>query len=349
MLHIQKNKMSFFKIILAGVFSTGFASAPNLIAQEDNERRISIGDLLDAGQSIWEEYAPPELQEEYRLPTMEEVEQFLAHLEHGLAEGDLQHLADYAPQAEIALGVLRHFEGGDSLADWLAPRVDYLKAARESTQAPPPPPAKPDAPQKPAVKPQLTQDYWTKAMEKRPKPKKADRYMPIFKKAFLSIGVPGELAWLAEVESSMNLEARSPVGAYGPFQFMPATAERFGLRVGSPDDRTHPQKSAEAAANYLKILYRQFQSWPLALAAYNAGEGRVGRLLEARKATSFEEVAAHLPAETRMYVPKVLGTIAIREQIDPTSLPAPEGYAFLLPLEPSESKSIAKAQFVSSY
>ncbi len=122
------------------------------------------------------------------------------------------------------------------------------------------------------------------------------------------------------MESSINLKARSPVGAYGPFQFMPATAERFGLRVGFLDERDDPRKSAEAAASYLSILHQQFDSWPLALAAYNAGEGRVGRAMKVSGATTFEQVSPHLPTETRMYVPKVLATIAARESIDLANL-----------------------------
>ena len=144
--------------------------------------------------------------------------------------------------------------------------------------------------------------------------------MPQFKEAFASKGIPSELAWISEVESSIRLEARSPAGAYGPFQFMPATAKRFGLKVGPVDERADPQKSAEAAATYLKILHNRFQSWPLALAAYNAGEGRVGRALKKHGATSFGEVAPYLPAETRMFVPKTLATIATRESVDPSSL-----------------------------
>src|SRR5690606_35195769 len=250
----------------------------------------------------------PELQDEYRLPTLAEVEEFLAQIDGALAEGDVGELAAYAPEARVALAALRQFEGGDALADWLEPRLDFLDAAEEVQEQPPPP------------QPQYTQAYGQETLGARPRPKLAERYMPVFKKAFAEKGVPPELAWLSEVESSLNLQARSPVGAYGPFQFMPATAERFGLRIGSPDERAHPRKSAEAAASYLKILYKRFGSWPLALAAYNAGEGRVGRALEASGASSFEQLSASLPAETRMYVPKVLATVAAREGVDPAKL-----------------------------
>ena len=88
---------------------------------------------------------------------------------------------------------------------------------------------------------------------------------------------------MAEVESSLNPAARSPVGALGLFQLMPATARRFGLHTGFFDERKNPEKSARAAAQYLKFLYHTMGSWPLALAAYNAGEGRVGKLVKRKK------------------------------------------------------------------
>ncbi len=307
-----------------------FSSPAKVWAQEDDT--LSLGDLLEAGQQIWEEHAPPELQEQYRMPTVEEVETFLAAIEADMAEGAVSSLAAYATEAKVALGILQQLEGGEALADWLSPRLDFLIAAdrmQDADAAPasptppdqsrPPPPA-PPSPQ-PAIPAQYTQAYWNETVAARPRPKQADRYLPVFKKAFEAKGVPTELAWLSEVESSLNLQARSPAGAFGPFQFMPATAERFGLRIGFPDERAHPRKSAEAAASYLAILYRQFNSWPLALAAYNAGEGRVARALKAAGATDFDGVATHLPPETRMYVPKVLATIAAREAIDPTTLP----------------------------
>jgi membrane-bound lytic murein transglycosylase D len=84
-----------------------------------------------------------------------------------------------------------------------------------------------------------------------------------------------------------------------------------------PDERADAEKSAHAAAKYLKALHGKFGDWPLVFAAYNAGEGRVRRLLEARKARTFSEIAAKLPSETRMYVPKVCATIAVRSGVAP--------------------------------
>ena len=92
-----------------------------------------------------------------------------------------------------------------------------------------------------------------------------------------------------------------------------------------PDERADAEKSARAAARYLKALYGKFGDWPLAFAAYNAGEGRVRRLLMARKAQNFSEVSSALPSETRMYVPKVCATIAVRAGVSPEKIPAPRG------------------------
>ena len=140
---------------------------------------------------------------------------------------------------------------------------------------------------------------------------------------FREEGVPPELAWLAEAESTFNPAARSPVGARGLFQLMPETAKSLGLQTFLPDERTNPEKSARAAAQYLRRLHERFGDWPLVLAAYNAGEGRVGRTLAKQNATTFAEIADSLPAETRMYVPKVLATIEARAGVAPASLPKP--------------------------
>ncbi|MDA0990244.1 MAG: lytic transglycosylase domain-containing protein [Verrucomicrobia bacterium] len=122
------------------------------------------------------------------------------------------------------------------------------------------------------------------------------------------------MVWIAEVESSWNPRAESHAGAVGLFQLMPDTALRFGLDISgkSYDERIHPYKSATAAAQYLKILYEQFDSWYLALAAYNAGEGRVQQLLDEYHATKYYEIAGVLPEETQRYVPRVMAIVAQR-------------------------------------
>ena len=137
----------------------------------------------------------------------------------------------------------------------------------------------------------------------RPWPKNAKPYVSKLKPIFAAQKVPGELIWIAEVESSFDPRARSPVGAAGLFQLMPETARHYGLRTRFIDERLQPEPSAEAAAKYLRHLYVHYKDWRLALAAYNAGEGTVDRLLAKQKKKNFDAIARKLPAETQMYVP----------------------------------------------
>jgi membrane-bound lytic murein transglycosylase D len=96
---------------------------------------------------------------------------------------------------------------------------------------------------------------------------------------------------------------------------MPYTAKRFGLRVSPFDQRLKPDESGRAAAQYLEYLHRHFKDWQLALAAYNAGEGTVEKLLAKHKAHSFDGIATHLPAETQMFVPRVESVLLRREGV----------------------------------
>lgn len=137
--------------------------------------------------------------------------------------------------------------------------------------------------------------------------------MRVLEDIFRNEGVPCSLAWMAQVESGLNPEAVSSVGAVGLFQLMPSTAERFGLKIFPVDERKDPDKSARAAALYLRQLHKEFGEWGLALAAYNAGEGRVRRTLREQKTRTCLEVLPHLPAETRKYVPRVMAIAALRE------------------------------------
>ena len=106
---------------------------------------------------------------------------------------------------------------------------------------------------------------------------------------------------------------------------MPATAKRYGLRTWPLDHRLRPEESARAAAQYLRYLHGEFKDWRLALAAYNAGEGTVQRLLQQHKARTFDAIATHLPAETQMYVPRVEATLARREGVKLSQLRVPSG------------------------
>ena len=140
---------------------------------------------------------------------------------------------------------------------------------------------------------------------------------------FTSEKVPPELIWIAEVESSFDPDAESPAGAAGLFQLMPPTARQYGLRSWPFDQRYQVEPSARAAAQHLRSLHKQFGNWQLVVAAYNAGGGRVGGLLRKYKATTYDQIAAKLPAETQMYVPKVEAALLRREGVKLSELPPP--------------------------
>lgn len=145
---------------------------------------------------------------------------------------------------------------------------------------------------------------------------RAQQWSPQVREVFRKAGMPEELIWQAEVESSWNPAARSPVGAAGLFQFMKPTAAEMGLRTENPDERLDALLNAAAAARYLRQLYGRFGDWSLALAAYNCGGGRVNKLRresEKGDAAKFEDIYAKLPAETKLYVPKIDALIQLRE------------------------------------
>lgn len=125
-------------------------------------------------------------------------------------------------------------------------------------------------------------------------------------------GVPTELSGVVKVESSGNRFALSPKGARGLWQLMPETARKYGLEVDSRrDERIDVEKSTAAAARYLRDLYAQFGSWPLALAAYNTGESNLRRAMNRAQSNQFAVLSflRVIPAETRNYVPAVLANM----------------------------------------
>ncbi|MGA2016138.1 MAG: transglycosylase SLT domain-containing protein [Opitutaceae bacterium] len=279
-------------------------------------------DLYKLGQQLFDQYAPPEVKDQFEFPTKERWDEFAARLQHALDNNSLEELARFEPEARAALVALRSLPGYEDYADWLELRIDDIEAARQAVAAPgAPAPTQPPARRAAAAIPLY--GLWLGREQARPVPARAADLMPRLRGAFAAEGVPPELAWLAEAESSLNPSARSPAGAAGLFQLMPATARALGLGTFLPDERTDPEKSARATARYLRTLYERFGSWPLALAAYNAGEGRVGRELASRHASDFAGVASTLPAQTRMYVPKVCALVEVRTGVAPGDLPPP--------------------------
>ena len=130
-------------------------------------------------------------------------------------------------------------------------------------------------------------------------------YVPIFEEALEAEGVPLELKYLPVVESAFDPMATSRVGAAGLWQFMVPTAKHYGLTVNSLlDERRDPIKSSQAAAKYLKDLYKSFGDWTLAIAAYNCGRNNVLKAIKrAGGARDYWAIYPYLPRETRGYVP----------------------------------------------
>ena len=143
---------------------------------------------------------------------------------------------------------------------------------------------------------------------------RSGRYKKTIDAALHDYRLPKGLAYLPVIESAYVPTLTSRSGAHGIWQFMPETAREYGLRVDWwIDERADPEKSTQAAAAYLNDLHRDFNDWPLAIAAYNAGPGRIRRAMEATGAKDFWELLDEgaVPRETRGYVPTFYATLII--------------------------------------
>ena len=136
---------------------------------------------------------------------------------------------------------------------------------------------------------------------------RAEDYLPMVTSVAAEHGLPQDVSYLFMLESGANPEARSPANALGMWQFMPATARSYGLRVDSwVDERLDPERSTRAAMLYLKDLYGMFGCWRLAFSAYNSGENKLNRVLCQEDADEYEEICSsrRLKKETREFWPK---------------------------------------------
>ncbi|MFQ5657040.1 MAG: LysM peptidoglycan-binding domain-containing protein [Candidatus Methylomirabilales bacterium] len=180
---------------------------------------------------------------------------------------------------------------------------------------------------------------------------RSGRYLPMMRQVFAEKGLPQDLVNLAYIESSFKLYAYSRARAVGMWQFIRGTARKYGLRrTWWVDERRDPVKATAAAANYLSDLYAKFQSWPLAIAAYNSGEGKVSRAIRRQKTTDFWKLK--LPRETRYFVPAFMAMTVIAKD--------PEQYGFEPPVEqpwevdqvalgePTDLRLLAKAAGISA-
>ena len=135
--------------------------------------------------------------------------------------------------------------------------------------------------------------------------RKAEYYFPIFEDILAKHNLPYELCYMPVIESALNPQARSHMGATGLWQFMPATGKKYGLEINSlVDERMDPIRSTEAACLFLKNLYTIFQDWNLVIAAYNCGPGNVNKAIHrAGGKRDFWSIYPYLPSETRGYLP----------------------------------------------
>lgn len=146
--------------------------------------------------------------------------------------------------------------------------------------------------------------------------RRSEPYLPYIRKVLAERGLPEELVCLPYIESGFSIKAYSPAGASGLWQFIPGTGRRYGLRSNNwVDERLHFIKATYAAADYLSMLYGMFHEWPLALAGYNAGEGKIQDGLAITGAKNFFELAKkndqlsgrpRLRTETLEYVPRLI-------------------------------------------
>src|SRR5690606_5677923 len=143
-------------------------------------------------------------------------------------------------------------------------------------------------------------------------------YFPIFERSLEKYGLPDELKYLSIIESALNPRAVSRASAVGLWQFMSATGRYYGLHQDwYLDERMDPEKATDAACRYLRDLYRMFNDWELALAAYNTGPGNVRRAIRrSGYKKTFWEIYNYLPRETRSYVPQFVAMIYTLNYLD---------------------------------
>lgn len=157
---------------------------------------------------------------------------------------------------------------------------------------------------------------------------RSGKYLPYIREEFRKAGLPDDLVWLAMVESQFTPRINSRVGAGGMWQFMPSTGRRFGLeRDLYLDERYDWKEATRASIQYLSDLYEMFDSWPLAVSAYNLGEGGIERAIARNngerdlwKLLDDPPASTHIPRETKKFYAKLLASAIVAKN--------PERYGF---------------------
>jgi membrane-bound lytic murein transglycosylase D len=143
---------------------------------------------------------------------------------------------------------------------------------------------------------------------------RSGKYMEMMQEILRDKDIPENIVFLSLIESGFSTHAYSVAHAAGPWQFIASTAKRYGLEINWwKDERRDPIKSTSAAASYLRDLYKMFGSWNLAMAAYNAGEGRIQRAMKSSNADNYWALlgTSHIRPETKDYVPKFIAASLI--------------------------------------
>ena len=154
-------------------------------------------------------------------------------------------------------------------------------------------------------------------------------FMTMARRIFREEGIPENVAWLGQVESSWKPTAMSWAAASGLWQFIPGTGARYGLRrTAHIDERNSFDEATRASARYLKFLFNRYGNWELAMAGYNCGEGNVDRAIRRAGVSNFWAAYPYLPRETRNYVPNILATILVANS------PQQYGFGHVRPAQP---------------
>ena len=255
----------------------------------------------------------PGVEDAARAATQAEVEEQDAAMPQAEGEGEGEAEADtdaveYGPFPDEELSRAPH----DALDDEVAPEDD------RPLELAPLPPTLPsyDIPMAYNDQVQFWIDFYTGRHREvfEAGLERSGRYMGLFREIFSESGLPLDLIHMAHVESAYKTSAYSRSHARGIFQFISGTGRRYGLRIDYwVDDRLDPEKSARAAVAYLSDLHDEFGDWYLALAAYNAGEGRIRSALRKSGRDDFWGIARTnwIRRETKNYVPAILATVMI--------------------------------------
>ena len=173
--------------------------------------------------------------------------------------------------------------------------------------------------------------------------KRVQRYFPWIEKQLAANGLPDDLKYVAVAESDLMINSNSPAGAAGPWQFIAETGMNYGLnQMRGIDDRYDFEMATDSAFRYLRDLYTQFNSWTLAIAAYNCGEKRIEK--EVRKQKVNDYYLLKLPNETERYIFRILAIKEIlrNSEIYGYSLPKGAGY----PVVPTDKVNVKLASTV---